>query len=390
MRPTILANVLCLVLLCAACDSGDGTQCAGGTGGSTTHTTGSGGAEQGCAGVASNDSAECDACRAAACCNEAQACVAEPDCQTWLACEDACALDDFSCLRGCWKGNPAPPIKGEYMACKQRSCAQACGMEACSGAAFNYQDSNDDQGTDGACRACRNEHCCSPLTTCLEDPQCEEAFECYATCPDSACMLSVCNNAEHRPDLWKIAPDWACRSRYCLAECNASESCSAVFGTEGACQTCVHGSCCAETKACSEDTECIIYAFCRRDCNGDSACETACDSAYWIGGGREWVREYCLASQCSTDCAEPARTCGGFAYSPAGCVTCMDQNCCAEGQACGTSAECAGVHMCIVACGGDTACQDECLAIGAGAAVTLHQQLTTCQTAQCAVECPAT
>jgi len=75
-----------MMLLCAACDSGDGTQCTGGTGG-TTHTTGgggavggggSGGAELACPGVASNSSIDCDACRAVECCHEAQACVAIP------------------------------------------------------------------------------------------------------------------------------------------------------------------------------------------------------------------------------------------------------------------------------------------------------------------------
>jgi hypothetical protein len=290
-------------------------QCTGGAG-ATTHATGGGGNEAGgstggsagtggaplaCPGVGQNSSADCDACRSGHCCTEAQACAAEPACATWLGCEDACAIDDYECLRGCWKGDPASPAKGAYMACKQRSCASACAMDACTGAAYNYQDNNDDANNNGACRACRSEHCCEPLTTCLEDADCEEAFECYGTCPDSACMQSVCNNAEHAQLLIKIAPEWACRSRYCLAACNAEPICSTVFYSQGDCQTCTHANCCAETKACSEDVECVQHALCVHAC-ADYACQVACDSTYWIGAGLDYARQYCLSSHCTTEC----------------------------------------------------------------------------------------
>jgi len=145
---------------------------------------------------------------------------------------------------------------------------------------------------------------------------------------------------------------------------HASPYCSVFFYSDGACQPCVQDSCCAESKACSDDSECLLYWMCRRDCGIDAACKVACDATYWMGGGLNWVREYCLASQCATPCSEPARTCGAFDYSPAACASCMDQHCCAEGEACGTSADCAGVHMCMVACGADSACQDECVALG--------------------------
>jgi hypothetical protein len=390
-----LAAALCIVALAASCGSDDAGPCTGGTAG-TTHATGgsgggtagSGGSASACAGVGSNLSPECDACRAYECCTEAQECVAEPECQAWLECEDACAVTDYDCLWACWHQIPASPRKGAYMACKQRSCAQVCGMEACTGPAFNYQDTNNDQGTDGACRACRSEHCCQTLTTCLEDADCEEALECYASCADSACMISQCNNAEHRPYLWKIAPDWACRSRYCLVECQAADYCSAVFGgIHDDCMTCQHDSCCAETRTCSEDVDCIIHALCTRDCDGDAACEVACDLTYWGGGGLNHVREYCLASQCDAECGLPLATCGGFDESVEACGTCMTQSCCGEGWTCGTSAECAGIHICMDACGSDTACQNECLAHGTAAGVTAYQALMSCRSTQCAAQC---
>jgi hypothetical protein len=260
-------------------------------------------------------------------------------------------------------------------------------MEACSSAAYNYQDSADDEGVDGACRTCRNEHCCFPLTTCLEDADCEEALECYATCADAACMVSTCNNAAHGPLTAKIAPDWACRSRHCLAECDGTELCTTVFyWSDPECRTCVHDSCCAQTRACSEDAECLLYVLCQSDCD-DAACREACDHMYSVGAGLDHARAYCMASDCSAACSEPARTCGGFSGMEAPCETCLHNHCCAEGEACGTSAECAAVHICMGACGADTVCQDECVANGTAEGVALYQALTTCQAAQCATYC---
>jgi hypothetical protein len=200
-------------------------------------------------------------------------------------------------------------------------------------------------------------------------------------------MTEECNNGDHLPLLTKIAPELACRSRYCVDECRGEDRCSGAFYFEANCKVCVHDSCCAEMAACSEDAECIQYFLCRDQCGALPSCKDACAIAQPIGAGLNHVREYCLASNCSTACEATARTCGGLGGMQATCKTCMEANCCDEGQACGTSAECAAVYVCIDACGDDTACQDECLETGDEPGIAAYQTLTTCRTTSCATEC---
>jgi hypothetical protein len=333
--------------------------------------------------VPANVTPACDACRAEARCREAQACVADAACAAWLACEDACAVDDAVCQNECWSTLAADRPKAEYMACKQRACSGTCAAAECS-ADYNYFDAEEE-----ACRACRNLHCCNESVVCWHDADCVQALECYNTCPDTACF-SRCNDAAHRPLLMTLAEDWACRSRWCLEECaSISSACSAFLGFSGDCATCVEDNCCAETRACSEDPECVEYDLCIADCAGRPAtCRDLCRARYWVGGGLESVRAYCLASRCTTICGTTDR-CGGLDYPSGTCRTCMIGSCCAEAEACGTDAGCAGLFLCLTACHGDAACAATCRRLGTADGVTLYDAVDGCRTTSCATECPA-
>lgn len=202
-------------------------------------------------------------------------------------------------------------------------------------------------------------------------------------------MLSRCNDDWHKQLQVKIVPDWACRNRYCFAECEAAaDDCSTAFGWSK-CGPCVHDKCCTETKACSDDVDCLLHAFCRMHCP-DSECMAACDSAHWIGGGLDWVWNYCLNRSCPGCRFVPLpmkAICGGFTGMTGTCQACMDKSCCAEGEACGTNAACAGVHMCVEACGADASCKSKCMVMGAPEGVSLLETLSVCQSTNCASEC---
>jgi hypothetical protein len=362
-------------------DDGCGGQCAGCPGGQTcneaTWTC------QACLGVPPNATENCDTCRAAACCPEAQACVAEPSCRAWLECEDACAADDTPCQSNCWRTLAAGREKSSYMACKQRACAGTCSAAECS------EDYNSFDAPDDACRACENLHCCNEIAACWHDAECVDAIECFSTCADHDCMVSLCNDAEHTAYLTKVAPQWACRSRYCVAECETVDSCSAVFVYEPPCSTCLHDSCCAENRACSEDVECIEYMICRAQCGAnDHACRDDCRARHWKGGGRDSVRVNCMNSRCQTECGLAARGCGRLEHDSTTCLSCNDLHCCTEAEACGTNADCAGVFLCMTACHGDAACEATCRLLGVPSGVALYDQLATCRAASCASECP--
>jgi polyhydroxybutyrate depolymerase len=336
-----------------------------------------------CPSVPASGSAECRDCLARRCCLEAEACVADTNstgCRAWLACEGACAIDDFGCRRDCWVHKPAGREKAELLACKERSCAAACGAAAC-GENYGYY-----QVPDDACRACWNEHCCDERRACLENADCQDADECFNTSTD----WDACTRDEHYAGRLAFAPLVACHSRYCGDLCAYGTQPCGYFWFPLTCQTCVHDNCCAEFKACSDDAACLEHAFCSEPCAGDPTCLAECDALYWAGGGPDHTRLYCQASKCATACAVTPASCGGLPTGAAACDTCLEQQCCAEGEACGTDPECASVAICERACGGDAGCRRLCQELGTTAGVARHRTRASCLGTRCAAECGIT
>ncbi|MBN1773741.1 MAG: hypothetical protein JXB32_20940 [Deltaproteobacteria bacterium] len=334
-----------------------------------------------CPGVAPHLSPDCETCRGTRCCWQAQACAADPDCLAWLTCEDACEPTDVVCQDRCWTTHRADVMKSEYMACRQRECSGICSAEECS-ADYGYFDARDDE-----CRACRNLHCCNEMTTCWHDVECVDALECFTSCPDTECMLRECNDTEHFGYSIRLAPDWACRNRYCNAECDEEGDCSVVMGYTATCADCVRENCCAEISAWNNDAEAIVFAYCLSSCGMIASCRTNCFARYWRGGGLCWVQDNCIRGSCAAECGMGPATCGDLPYGDYTCTACMHSHCCAEAEACGTSVECAGVFLCLAGCAGDIACHDNCRRLGRPEGVALYDVEATCRVEHCVTQC---
>ena len=65
----------------------------------------------------------------------------------------------------------------------------------------------------------------------------------------------------------------------------------------------------------------------------------------------------------------------------------MRESCCAEEEACGTSADCQAAFLCLAGCRGDTACHENCRRLASPAGLVLYDAEAACRAANCAAWC---
>jgi len=143
--------------------------------------------------------------------------------------------------------------------------------------------------------------------------------------------------------------------------------------------------------ACSLAEDCD-YWFCRCDdgavvnsalcVNGycmdaASACPSACE--YFDHGG--WSGSAGGGPGTSTP-----QECGGLGSSDQDCDSCFVDSCCDQGESCGDSPDCLAYWDCVVPCGSEPSCRDECdFWYPDGAAI--YGSLESCLLDLCSAEC---
>lgn len=245
MRTKIITGLCALgaaLLATAACGS-SGTGGTGGTTQTTTASSGGGGAGPACGSyVWSTVNAGCSACMSTSCCDALQACDSGTTCGTLVACYNACATGDTTCVSGCQTAHPDGKAGVDaLLACYDASCkgTSACGTAVCdTGVSVPAQ----------VCGECLTMNCCDSWKLCSQDDMC---LTCLLT-PSAACDGSTL-----------YADALACQSTNCGLSCT-DRICDTTLGYPNApaCNHCLGqldagGGCCEETQACAADPTCL-------------------------------------------------------------------------------------------------------------------------------------
>ncbi len=115
------------------------------------------------------------------------------------------------------------------------------------------------------------------------------------------------------------------------------------------CEVCLESNCCRPAKACAGGTACSALEVCLGACAGDVTCRATCVEEHRVGADPlEIALGACLAGACAKPCGI---SCGGFAqgFGPdaaASCESCITQNDCSLGTACGTDPACLSIAWC--------------------------------------------
>lgn len=195
----------------------------------------------GSCGVSTGESATCDACLQAKCCDELTACLPGTDC-------NLCASDITcnQCAANTSCAIPGAAALGTYASCVRTSCASECptlsggggagssgssaGSDAAGSGGFGGSASDNDAGTcnavideSDACDVCVGTMCCAereacvPETSCAacafaggDDPICSEDDKaklaalgvCKLSKCDAACPKKACDNGEQIDARW--------------------------------------------------------------------------------------------------------------------------------------------------------------------------------------------
>ena len=104
------------------------------------------------------------------------------------------------------------------------------------------------------------------------------------------------------------------------------------------------GSCSTITQTCLNDANCSALVTCYQSC-ATVTCQDTCNTQHVAGLQKYEAINACIcAGSCSSVCATgfcAAAECGIYpSASPAGCKTCVENDCCAEAWTCSTDANC--------------------------------------------------
>lgn len=187
----------------------------------------------------------CTTCRTLAatsfggCSAESGQCGEGSDCSAFLSCADACGQNDTACIQQCQADHPAGV--DAYRALFECSCGDcptecvnetACQEPACG---LSYSDTT--------CNTCVEQRCCTETQACADDADCR-------TCATSASPPASCSSNALQGQML------TCTLSQCGQECGVP----CGFNNDGACGTCITGSCCAESRACAGDVTCYRCA----------------------------------------------------------------------------------------------------------------------------------
>jgi len=241
----------------------------------------------------------CGECVAMACATDVTACNSVPDCQTYLACLDACAVAgenvDPACASSCAPATSSAgqAAQSQLTTCRTTGAGAACG--ACGGSSdagaeggVLHENCAPDLDAANSCAKCIHEECCVVRAACLNDTSCNALVDCESDClsgePDDAGPAGAppdggvysCDEwcgAKSNPSLGKWAQYITCTHVLCMG--------ASQCGGDDTCTTCIDQSCAAEFLALNGTADGYLFADCLAQCaTTDTTCQSGCQSAY--------------------------------------------------------------------------------------------------------------
>ncbi len=325
---------------------------------------------------------ECKACTWQHCCDQSQACAADPKCSELAACVEECGTDTDCRFQNCFPivGNQPLPVSLELELCQLESCQTEC----------NVALPCDQAGPPDLpeCRTCLAAECCDELQTAYS-PDLLRMQLCQVECLDWQCVRD-CELAHPATQTALGAFNECAWGPTCEDACTGGPYCGGISFGDASCSACATAStaCCDLYAACSADIDCISYFNCHNACTTPTDC-ALCATLWPVASDAFKVAaENCLGLTCEAECPGLADACGLASGLASGtCADCVTASCCSEGAACGSDATCAALGMCIDLCDGDSACRADCETQFSGG-LALYGDLDTCRTTSCTAECP--
>jgi hypothetical protein len=149
------------------------------------------------------------------------------------------------------------------------------------------------------------------------------------------------------------------------------------------CTECEMAACPELFCGCYGNPECGLLAQCVLACpEGDTACPTACATAFPTGTSTSALLADCAAVNCADACA----ALGTIPPPLSACERCVYGECGPQMDACVAVDGCPALLVCVAACVGDVLCQSGCAALYP-AAIAAAQTVGDCSLAHCSEPC---
>ncbi len=135
-----------------------------------------------------------------------------------------------------------------------------------------------------SCASCAMENCCTESTACAADPSCEPYGSCMGQCKGEPKCWAQCL-LDHPTEAPSASTLDACMEKSCETACGLT--CGAFAGAPldpdaaVACQACLVGSACADTRACAMSSDCNAVEHCVPLCP-TLDCIQACEIAHGV------------------------------------------------------------------------------------------------------------
>ena len=185
--------------------------------------------------------------------------------------------------------------------------------------------------------------CARPRDACAGDAACKVGMECYVACTTDECRNQCLFNVDGPS--FTLLMDWAS----CIGHCGDERSCEATDVDQ------CSGHCRVDRRCGPATNPCVDIAD-EAKCNAQAECR-------FFGGHCDVVNDPCLytpADQCAATAGCQLReTCRSIDGNTGGGDSCFAR-CTGDLNPCASDAECLTMFQCIIGCGDDQACEQQC------------------------------
>ncbi|HEX3596244.1 MAG TPA: hypothetical protein VHU80_14135, partial [Polyangiaceae bacterium] len=177
------------------------------SGKSSTESTACGGFAQ--------PSSTCAKCMDRKCCDEAEACEADPACKAAYRCIQACKPGDADCQTWCLGSYSRPNTLAPLTACATAECEPACSPHTCGVLVTGSS----------TCDACVQQSCCDENRTCASEESCVDIDFCSRRClPTGSIRCSSDCSTQYASGSDDSAARSACISTNCADACSSDNA----------------------------------------------------------------------------------------------------------------------------------------------------------------------